>query len=190
MQTMEPVDGSGIKRDAPEPDKAVAHLVSWWQDEVLRAKKKWDTQFKQMKWGQKFVKGKQWPGQEDTDERYIANIVQRHIKRRTSQLYAKNPRFIFERKPKLDFAVWDGTQKMLQDTMASMQTAMQPAADPMMQMQQAQMAQQGQMLMQDIMTGMQRKQLAEMMASGEPVRGRGDGPRGMGGEGRMSPAAR
>ena len=42
----------------------------------------------------------------------------------------------------------------------------------------------------EVLTPVQRKQLAEMMASGEPVRGRGDGPRGMGGEGRMSPAAR
>lgn len=152
---------NGILRDEPEQDKATEALVASWQDEILRSKKKWDKQFKTMKWGQKFVKGRQWPNQTDSDERYVANIVARHIKRRTSQLYAKNPRFIYERKPKLDFAVWDGTQKMLQDTMASMQMAMQPNPDPVAQMQQMQMAQQGQALMQDIAAGMQRKQLAD-----------------------------
>lgn len=42
----------------------------------------------------------------------------------------------------------------------------------------------------EVLTPEQRKQLAEMKASGEPGRGRGDGPRGMGGEGRMAPPAR
>mgnify|MGYP003476963651 FL=1 len=41
----------------------------------------------------------------------------------------------------------------------------------------------------EVLTPEQRKQLAEMKASGEPGRGRGDGPRGMGGEGRMAPPA-
>ncbi len=42
----------------------------------------------------------------------------------------------------------------------------------------------------EVLTPEQRKQLAEMKASGESGRGRGDGPRGMGGEGRMPPLAR
>ena len=42
----------------------------------------------------------------------------------------------------------------------------------------------------EVLTPEQRKQLAEMKASGEPGRSRGDGPRGMGGEGRMPPPAR
>ena len=42
----------------------------------------------------------------------------------------------------------------------------------------------------EVLTPEQRKQLAEMKLSGDPGRGRGDGPRGMGGEGRMAPPAR
>ena len=42
----------------------------------------------------------------------------------------------------------------------------------------------------EVLTPEQRKQLAEMKSTGEPGRGRGDGPRGMGGEGRMPPPAR
>ncbi|MCU0812330.1 MAG: Spy/CpxP family protein refolding chaperone [Thiobacillaceae bacterium] len=42
----------------------------------------------------------------------------------------------------------------------------------------------------DVLTPEQRKQLAEMKPSDEPRRGRGDGPRGMGGDGRMPPPAR
>ena len=45
----------------------------------------------------------------------------------------------------------------------------------------------------EVLTPEQRKQLADMKATGEPRRGRGDGPRGMGGmggEGRTPPPAR
>jgi len=42
----------------------------------------------------------------------------------------------------------------------------------------------------DVLTPEQRQQLSEMKASGSWPRGRGDGPRGMGGEGRMPPPAR
>ncbi len=42
----------------------------------------------------------------------------------------------------------------------------------------------------EVLTPEQRKQLAEMKPSDEPRRGRGDGPRGMGGDGRMPPPAR
>ena len=42
----------------------------------------------------------------------------------------------------------------------------------------------------EVLTPEQRKQMAEMKAAGGPGRGRGDGPRGMGGEGRMPPPPR
>lgn len=42
----------------------------------------------------------------------------------------------------------------------------------------------------EVLTPEQRKQLAEMKPAGEPPRGRGDGPRGMGGDGRTPPPAR
>lgn len=42
----------------------------------------------------------------------------------------------------------------------------------------------------EVLTPEQRKQLAEMKPSDEPRRGGGDGPRGMGGDGRMPPPAR
>jgi periplasmic protein CpxP/Spy len=42
----------------------------------------------------------------------------------------------------------------------------------------------------EVLTPEQRKQMAEMKAAGGPGRGRGDGPHGIGGEGRMPPPAR
>ena len=42
----------------------------------------------------------------------------------------------------------------------------------------------------EVLTPEQRKQLAEMKSAGGPGHGRGDRPRGMGGEGRMPPSAR
>lgn len=161
MQMMEEAADNGIKREEPTPDPSRAALVSMWQDRVTSAKRRWEKQFKQMKRGQKFAKGKQWPHQGEDDTRYVANIVYRHIKRRTAQLYAKNPRFIYERKPKLDFAMWDGSQKMLQEAMASMQAAMQPTMDPSMRAQQQEQINQSNLLIQDVTNGMQRKQLAD-----------------------------
>ena len=140
-----PTDGAqtGVVRERPIPDPARAALVGQWQSRVLKAKKHWEPTFRLMKWGQKFVKGIQWLGQGENDDRYVANIVQRHVNQRTAALYAKNPRFFYKRRRTLDFAVWDGTQQSLQEAMQALQVAAaaSQAGDPTVAMQaQAQMA--------------------------------------------------
>lgn len=161
-QMQEP-PANGIVRDAPDPDHATAALVQWWQGQILQAKRHWDSTFRAMKWGQRFVKGKQWPGQTDTDERYIANVTQRHIAQRTAALYAKNPKFFYERRKTLDFALWDGTQQALQEAMASMQAMQQAGAtgDPMAQAQAMQALEPVLALMQDVAQGSQRRKMLD-----------------------------
>lgn len=108
-------DGKIYQREVPEVDPARAALVKAWHGRIIAAEKYWEPTFKQMRADMDFARGKQWPGQTDDDDRYVANIVQRHIQQRTATLYAKNPRFLYRRKKRLDFAIWDGRQATLQE---------------------------------------------------------------------------
>lgn len=116
-------DGKVLQREVPEVDPARAALVKDWLGRVTAAEKHWDGVFKQMRADMDFARGKQWPGQTEDDDRYVANIVQRHIQQRTATLYAKNPRFLYRRKKRLDFAIWDGRQSTLAEAMQAAQMA-------------------------------------------------------------------
>lgn len=159
--------GSGIVRTEPEVDHATKALITRWQGKVLAAKRHWDETFRAMKWGQRFIKGKQWPGQTSDDERYIANIVHSHVRQRTASLYAKNPKFFYERRKTLDFAVWDGRPESLQEAMIQMAQAQQMLAspDPLMQLQGQQALLAPTELVQDVMNGMQRRKLMDRVGA-------------------------
>lgn len=63
------------------------------------------------------------------DEKYSVNIAQRHVQQRTAALYAKNPRCVAKRRPRMMYQLWDGTPQMLEDAQAARQfaeQAMQP----------------------------------------------------------------
>lgn len=157
-----PTDGgSGVVRERPVPDPARAALVGQWQSRVLKAKKHWEPTFRLMKWGQKFVKGIQWLGQGENDDRYVANIVQRHVNQRTAALYAKNPRFFYKRRRTLDYQVWDGTQQSLQEAMQALQVASAAAqvGDPVATAQAQAQMQPAMALIQDIAQGTQKRKL-------------------------------
>jgi hypothetical protein len=159
---------SGMVREAPEIDQARRAQVGKWQDRIVQAKKFHDSTFQQMRADMDFAGGEQWVDQSSDDERYVANFVQRHIQQRTASLYAKNPRFFFKRKRKLDFKVWDGRPESLQEAiagvmqaqqglMANPQMALDPAA---VQMGMAQI-QPHLELLQDVEEGRQRQRMAE-----------------------------
>lgn len=105
---------SGIVREKPVVDPAREALVKAWIAKIQNAKKYWNPKFERMRSNQRFASGKQWQDQGDNDDRYISNLVQRHIQQRTAALYAKNPKFVARRKKKLDFAVWDGSMQTAQ----------------------------------------------------------------------------
>ena len=134
---------SGITRDAEKPGPSRASLVKTLIKKVENAKKYWKKSFDRMKEDTDFYMGKQWSTSEN-DDRYVANIVQRHVGQRVSALYAKNPKFVAKRRETLDFAMWEGDLSSFQAIQTSMQNSMatgQPM-DPVM-MQTIQDAQQG-----------------------------------------------
>ena len=136
-----------MEREAPEPTPQRTALVDSLSKMVKEAKSHWDQQHKRMEKDQKFCAGQQWPSEtkalafnDDFDDRYVANITLRHVQQKVAALYAKNPRAVCRRRPKLMSTVWDGS-------MQSLQQAQQVQ-------QQAQMAQQQMMAMgASLMTG-------------------------------------
>ena len=93
--------------------------------------------FKRMREDMKFAAGKQWPGQTEDEDRYVANVVLPHVQHRVSSLYAKNPRAVAKRRPTLDYQIWDEKADTLMQAMQTMQAATQmlatmpPQVDPM-----------------------------------------------------------
>ncbi len=116
-----------ISRERPQPSEARTALVTQLTGGVKAAKGKWSYAFKRMREDMNFAMGKQWPGTavggETDDERYVANIVQRHIQQRTAVLYAKNPKAVAKRKERIDYTVWDGTVAQYQQAQQGMQQA-------------------------------------------------------------------
>jgi len=131
-----------LQRGKPEPVESRAALVTKWTKAVEEARKHWKTDFDRMRKNMDFVSGKQWPGQGDDDERYVANFVQRIIKQEVSSLYAKNPKVIARRRNRMNFQVWDGKPDSLQMAMMAMQqaqmTGIPPAPEVMLLLQDVQ----------------------------------------------------
>ena len=149
-------DGQGrIRRDTPKPDEARATLVKDWCKKVVAAKDHWKRPFARMREDMDFVSGKQWAGGGMDEDRYTANITQRHIAQRVAALYCKNPKATAKRKKRLEFSMWDGTSATLQQAQAmsamSAQQGMPP--DP-----------QGMALIQDFTQGSQKRVMLDKVA--------------------------
>lgn len=125
-----------IIRKPPEPPRETAAFVQQLVQRVRDAKKHWEPDFKRIRRDMDFASGLQYAGQKEyDDERYRLNLVLRHIRMRTATLYAKNPKAVYRRKPRLDFAVWDERPESLMMAQQAMQAAaaaaMGPQVDPM-----------------------------------------------------------
>jgi hypothetical protein len=145
---------SGIVRDAEKPMPSRASLVKAIQDKVTRAKKHWKKQFDRIKEDSDFYMGKQWSTSE-SDDRYVANIVQAHVRQRVSALYAKNPKFIAKRRETMDFALWEGDMASFQGAQVAMQQAAmtgQPIDPVILQ------------TMQDAQQGFERRRMLDRVA--------------------------
>ena len=100
---------SGVQRDTEDTPEQVKELVTKRVADIKRARKFWDKDFKRMRRNMDMLIGIQWEGQTDLDDedRYIANIIQRHVQQRTAAVYAKNPTVVVRRKEMMDFMMWD-----------------------------------------------------------------------------------
>lgn len=140
-------------RPLPEPGPARKALVTELKERIEADKRHWSPDFKRIREDMDFAYGLQWAGQTSItmEDRYIANIVQRHINQRTSALYAKNPKVVAHRRPTLDFALWDESPSVITDMMAMASTGMPPTPD---------MA----MLAQDIAQGLEKRKMLRRVA--------------------------
>jgi len=116
-----PVDttpSTGMVREVnPGLSQSRRSLVREWADKVLRAKKHWEAAHKAMRDDMDFFMGKQW--RHGNGDKYVANIVQRHVQQRVASLYAKNPKAIARRRETIDFLLWDGNPGTLQAAQAA-----------------------------------------------------------------------
>ena len=65
--------------------------------------------FDEMRDNMEFTAGYQWPNQVKLhDDRYISNLTLRIVNQKVATLYAKNPRFVVERRPRMNYEIWDG----------------------------------------------------------------------------------
>lgn len=123
--------GKVVEREPPEPTSQRSALVERWQSRVRRAIAHWDKPFKRMSADQDFAAGIQWPDQTmwQDEDRYVANIVLRHIQQRTATLYARNPRMAARRRRRLATQIWDGSpQTLAMAQQAMMMNPMDPNA--------------------------------------------------------------
>jgi hypothetical protein len=147
---------SGIIREI-DPEQTVARraLVRDWQDRVIRAKKHWEGPHKRMREDMDFLMGKQWPWQSESDDRYVANLVQRHVQQRVASLYAKNPKAVAKRRETIDFTMWEGDASQLQSAQVANDIALQNTGMP----DPNSMA-----LMQDVQQGFERRRIMDKIA--------------------------
>ena len=147
---------SGIIREiSAEQTVSRRALVREWQDRVMRGKKHWEAPHKRMREDMDFLMGKQWPWHSETDDRYVCNLVQRHVQQRVASLYAKNPKAVAKRRDTLDFTIWEGDASQLQSAQMANDIAMQNTGMP---------DPNSLALMQDVQQGFERRRIMDKIA--------------------------
>ncbi len=143
-------------KDSTEDDEASASryaLVKEWQEKIHKAKKKYSEDFDRMRKNMDFVYGLQHPGQKKLIyEKNVINLTLRAVNQGVASLYAKDPKVTAKRRPRFDFAIWDGN-------MESIMTAVQQAG--MMQMSGMMPPPEVMALLQDYQEGKQKQKLIE-----------------------------
>jgi hypothetical protein len=94
----------------PDVNPARKALVSSWIDKIKRSKVKFDKDFKRMQICMQLARdgaSKEWVAA----SKYTVPVVNRHINTQVSQLYAKHPQPVVQRRKRLLFQLWDGTSE-------------------------------------------------------------------------------
>ena len=144
------------QRTSPEEKELVKTLLR----RVKRARDHWSGTFRQMRSDMAFARGKQWANMAKDDERYIANIIQRHIAGKVAALYAKNPKAVATRRKTLDFAVWDENPQTLMEAQQMVQQAMMVAQSNPQILNEPRVTQ-AMALVQDVQEGQQQRQMLD-----------------------------
>jgi hypothetical protein len=156
------VSPSGMQREEPKMSPARKALVEVWQKRVKQSEAHWEKEYKRMRRDMQFARGLQWEGQTSTDdERYVANMTQRHIAQKTAALYAKNPVAEAKRKKTLDFTIWDGDPQSYLMAQEMIATAQQAGAAIVLDPGLMQQVQQAQALIDDVQRGVARRKMLD-----------------------------
>ena len=124
----------GVVEEDKEPTLRREALVSLLIDRVKSAKEYHSKAFKQMKVDMDAVY-KGYTGNNWDDEKYVANILQRHVAQRTSALYAKNPKPVATRRKRMDYEVWDGQEESMAKALATVTKLKMQGGEPDQQAQ-------------------------------------------------------
>lgn len=103
---MQPIE-TGPERQ-PDVDPSRKALVASWLDKIKRSKMHFDKDFKRMRQCMQLARDgatKEWVAA----GKYTVPVVNRHINTQVSQLYAKHPQPVVQRRKRLLFQLWDGT---------------------------------------------------------------------------------
>lgn len=100
----------------PEVSESREALVEEWLGKISAAREHHKETFKQMKESQDFAR---FGAKKDWREKgsYTVPILPRYINQVVSTLYARNPKTVFKRRPRLDYTLWDGRADTLQAAM-------------------------------------------------------------------------
>jgi hypothetical protein len=139
-----PPAGKLVNRDPPDPPIQRKQLVGKWQGRVLKARDYWERKtFQGMRKDMRMTRGDQWGDasirqntpppldifNDDPGDRYVANIILRHIAQRTATIYGKNPTFVARRSKRLISTIWDGSMEQLSSAQQAIMPP-QPQVDP------------------------------------------------------------
>lgn len=128
MENMEVVSIVASGGDKPEPERRRVELVKGLLKRIEAAERHHEKAFARMKRNMELAyKGY---GEDWDSEKYVANIIQRHVQQRTAALYAKNPKAAAKRRARLDYEVWDGDAQKLQIAMQNVAQAQQVGVPP------------------------------------------------------------
>ena len=112
-----------------EPTERRKTLVTQWLSKIKSAKLFHDKSYKQIRRDMdaalKGFDDKNW-----SEDQYVANVLNRHVQQRTAQLYAKNPKAIATRRPRMNYEVWDGDADTLAGAFAAAQQAQELQMPP------------------------------------------------------------
>jgi hypothetical protein len=147
-----------INREKPDAPRSREALVKKWIECVKNAKEHWKADFKAMRDSMDFVRGNQWGNEGESKDKYVANIIQRHIQQRVASLYAKNPKAICKRRRTMDFSIWDESSASLQTAYTQIQSVSSGMAPPTPAFDSAQF------MVQDAMQGFQKRAMMDKVA--------------------------
>lgn len=153
---------SDASAERPEPSEERKALVEKLLKRIDEAKGTHREAFKAMKSDLAFARAGCDTLAWGTDK-YVANLAARHVRQKTAQLYAKNPRVRARRAERIWYQIWDGNPESAmaatQLTAAAVATEVDPTFAPPPEMMQQVM--QAQALIADIQQGMEKQRVLD-----------------------------